>query len=134
MAERPKRVHRKVILPRYTPLVGTTPFTTTPLDVRAYGQVLFTAWKGAGMGASPADVEFTVQQSPDLDVWLDGTPFAPASADAEVTRTESLYHAWMRVKATVSGADPGISTWMTGEFLLRDEEDGAWAMVPAVAP
>ncbi|NUN52309.1 MAG: hypothetical protein HUU06_05920 [Planctomycetaceae bacterium] len=134
MAETPKRVHRKVILPRYTPLVGTTPFTSSPLDVRAFAQVLLTGWKGAGIGATPADLEFVVQQSPDLEVWLDGTPFSPASANAEVTRTESLSYAWMRLKATVSGADPAITAWMTGEFVLRDDGDGAGAPPPAGAP
>jgi hypothetical protein len=131
MAEHPKRVHRKVILPRFTPLVGTTDFTTSPVDVRNYAQAILTAWMGTGLGGTPADVEFTVQQSPDLEVWLDGTPFAPAGADAEVTRTEGLSYSWMRVKATVSGADPGISTWLTGEFVLREDGGEAGAAVVA---
>jgi hypothetical protein len=116
-------VVRIVVFPRYTTLVGTTSVFTMPIDVREFGQANFVAWMGTGIGATPAEVEFKVQESADLSIWNDIETITP-SAGAETVADVTFDLPWLRVKATVSGADPGVSFWMTGELVRREGAAG----------
>lgn len=117
----PKRVDRIVFFQRHTPLVGTTPMYTPPMDVGAYVGGVLTAWQGTGLGGgSAATVAFTAQQSPDLEVWLDSTSLAPPTADSEVSGSIAFQYRWMRLKAQVSGSDPGVACWLAGELVRRE--------------
>ena len=115
-----RRVVRIVIFPRYTALIGGPATYSGPLDMRPFSEGVLTGWQGTGLGTTPATVEFTVQQSADLEFWHDGTPFSPASANSEVTATPVVGLPWMRVKADVAGADPGVSVYLVGDFVLRE--------------
>ena len=115
-----KRVDWIVIFPRHTPFIGTTALYSAPIDVRDYVEAFLTGWQGTGLGSTPATVEFSAEKSTDLDVWFPGTPFSPASADAEVISGVGIYHPWLRFKAEVSGADPGVTCWLVGGFVRRE--------------
>jgi hypothetical protein len=96
---------------------------TPPMDVRVYSQILLTGWRSAGIGVIPAVVEFVVDQSSDLEVWHVGTAFSPASPGAEVSHAEWLNFPWIRVRAVLTGADPGATCWLTAELVRRDGVD-----------
>jgi hypothetical protein len=115
-----------LVFPRYTVMIGTTALYSEPVDVREFARVLLTGWQGTGLGTvgNEATVEFTVQQSVDLSTWFDGIPFGPASADAEVSQESDLRSAWMRVKAEVTGSDPGVSLWLRGVLVRRETRPG----------
>ena len=115
-----KFVLRMVVFPRYTTLVGTSAVYTMPVDVREFGEAIFVAWMGTGIGATPATVEFKVQQSVDLVVWTDAATITP-SAGAETVSEISFDLPWMRVMAVVTGGDPGVSFWMTAELVRRED-------------
>jgi hypothetical protein len=115
----PKRTMRFVVFPRYSTLVGTTPVYSPPLDVREFGEAIFTSWMGTGIGSTPAEVEFEVQTSTDLVDWVDAATITMTAGDEEVTEVE-FDLPWIRVRATVSGGDPGVSFWMTVELVRRE--------------
>lgn len=119
-------VVRMVIFPRYTTLAGTVPVYTMPVDVRMFGSAILVAWMGTGIGATPATVEFKVQESTDLSVWSDVATINPSGPDGTVTSV-SLDMPWLRVKATVAGGDPGVAFWMTGELVRREDAAGGEA-------
>ena len=114
-----KRVRRAVVFPRFTGFVGTTALYSAPVDVGRYSDGIFVAWRGTGIGSTPASVVFTVQQSTDLDVWVDGSTISP-SADSESVLSLGLTYPWMRVKAVVSGSDPGVCGWVVVELVMRE--------------
>ena len=113
-------VVRMVVFPRYTTLVGTSAVYSMPVEVREIAEAIFVAWMGTGIGATPATVEFKVQQSVDLAVWTDVVTITP-SAGTETVSEVSFDLPWMRVMATVAGGDPGVSFWMTGELVRRED-------------
>ncbi len=115
-----KRVRRAVVFPRHTGFVGTTAVYSAPIDVRQFSEGIFVAWRGTGIGNTPASVQFTVQQSTDLDVWVDAGTISP-SAGSESVLEQGLTYPWMRVKAVVSGADPGVCGWVVVELVMREE-------------
>ncbi len=100
-------------------MIGTTAVYSDPMDVRAYAQAILTAWQGTGLGSTPATVELTVQQSLDLENWVDIGSVSPA-AGTEGTLNATFTFSWMRVKAVVTGSDPGVMGWLIGEFVRRD--------------
>jgi hypothetical protein len=116
-----KRVMRLVVFPRFTTLVGTTPVYSPPIDVREYGDAIFTCWMGTGLGSTPAEVELEVQQSTDLVDWSVASMIT-LTAGAETVTEVSFDLPWTRVMATVSGSDPGVSFWMTVELVRREGE------------
>jgi hypothetical protein len=93
---------------------------SAPIDVRLYSEAFLNGWQGTGLGASPSTVEFTAQRTMDFEKWFDDTPFSPGGADAEVVSEIGIYSPWLRVKAEVSGLDPGICCWLVGEFVRRE--------------
>jgi len=114
---------RMVLLPRYTALYGTTPFYSAPLNVKGFSKALISAWRGTGLGSTPATVEFQFEQSADLGLWhAVGGTFTPASANAETTVTKDFVFEWVRLKATVSGSDGsrGVTVWAVGAFVPRE--------------
>ena len=118
-----KLIVRVVVFPRYTTLVGTTAVYTPPTDIREYGEGTFVTWMGTGLGATPATVQLKVQVSSDLVAWSDAATISPG-AGAETLTTVSFDYPWMRVKATVSGGDPGVCLWMRVELVPREEAAG----------
>lgn len=119
MPQRRRRVDRVVFFPRYTAFVGTTALYTAPLDARAYAEVDLLGWQGTGLGGTPASVSFTLQHSADLENWVDETAFSP-TAGSEAMNNYHLAYAWVRAKAAVTGADPGVVCWLTGELVYRE--------------
>ncbi len=120
------RVDRIVVFPRYTALIGAASVFTVPMDVRAYARAAMVAWQSQGIGTSAAEVAFTTQQSPDLENWFDGDTLTP-DANEEDTATPELRYPWFRVKATVTGSDPGVTCWLVGEFVAREGAGGGGA-------
>jgi hypothetical protein len=116
-------VVRIVIFPRYSSLVGTTPVYSMPIDVREFSEANFVTWMGTGLGSTPAEVAFVVQESADLSTWTDVGGISP-SAGAETVTSVGFDLPWLRVKATVSGGDPGVSFWMTADIVRRDDVNG----------
>jgi len=114
-----KRVDRIVIFPRYTAFVGTGQVYSAPIDVRAYGEAILTAWQGTGLGTVPATLEYTVEYSADLEIWVDDGSFSPA-AGTEAAFLPDLRYPWLRVKAVVTGTDPGVTAWLVGDFVYRE--------------
>jgi hypothetical protein len=113
---------RIVLLPRYTGVYGTIPLYTPPINVRAYEKVIITAWKGNGIGDTPADVEFRLGQSTDLGIWNASGDFSPASPGAEVVHEEELLLEWARLGVEITGASPGTTVWAVGTFIPRVSE------------
>lgn len=112
---------RMVLLPRYTALYGTQALYTAPINVKGFATALVACWKSIGLGSTPADVVFQLQQSADLGLWHDvGGTFTPASSEAEATVSRDFVFEWVRLKATVSEASPGITVWATGAFVPRE--------------
>lgn len=120
----PKYTVRIVIFPRYTTMIGATPLYSSPMDVRAYAEAIFVAWQGTGLGGTPATVTYTIQQSPDLETWVDLDTLSP-SAGTEETQGVVFSYPWIRVKAVVSGSDPGVAGWLVGDFVRRDAPGAA---------
>ena len=121
-----QRVERVVLFPRYTAFIGTTALYSGPVDVRDYAGMVLTAWMGTGLGTTPAEVEFTLQQSPDLENWSDAGSLTPDAGEEE-TDTFSFQYPWMRVKAVVSGTNPGVTCWLEGELVRREDATGGTA-------
>jgi hypothetical protein len=109
-----------VLFNRFTPLIGAGPFYSAPINARLYAEAVLTGWHGAGFGATPATVEFTVQSSADLETWVDGGTFSPASAEAEVAHSSGILHPWFRARADIQGSDPGVTIWLVGQFVHRE--------------
>ena len=122
----PGNVDREVIYPRYSNMIGTTAVYSEPRDVRAYSQAILIAWQGTGLGSTPATVEFTVQQSLDLENWVDIGSVSPDAGTEEALNVTFTF-AWMRVKSVVTGSDPGVAAWLIGEFVRRDQAGGGEA-------
>jgi hypothetical protein len=119
----PSSAVRLILLPRYTALHGAMTVYTPPLSVKDFASAIFTAWKSTGLGATPADVSFQIQQSTDLGIWVDlGSSFTPASAGAEIAVEREFTLEWIRLKAVVgTGAtNPGITAWVVGAFVPRE--------------
>lgn len=119
---------RMVLLPRYTALYGTVPFYTAPINVKGFAKALVSCWKGAGIGATPADLNFELQQSADLGLWhVVDAAFTPANPDEDLTVTRELLFEWVRLKATVSGTagSQGVTVWAVGAFVPREGVGGA---------
>lgn len=100
-------------------MIGTAATYSAPMDVRAYVRAILTAWQGTGLGSTPATLEFTVQESVDLENWVDIGSVSP-DAGTEETLEVNFSYAWMRVKTVVTGSDPGVMGWLLGEFVRRD--------------
>ena len=113
-------VVRIVIFPRYTSFVGTGDLRSPPIDIRTFADALFVGWQGNGLGATAATLQFTLEFSMDLTTWIGAVTF-PSSpvAVTEFVQSIVLQYPWMRVKAVVTGADPGISAWLTVDLTLR---------------
>ena len=110
---------RIVLFPRYTAVYGTVTLFTPPINVRAFEKAIITAWRGEGIGSTPADVGFHMEQSADLGIWNAGPSFSPASAGGEEIQETAFSLEWARLGATVSGASPGTTVWAVGVFVLR---------------
>jgi hypothetical protein len=108
-----------VLLPRYTPLIGTTPVYSAPMDVTKFGRAILVAWQGQGFGSSVAVGTVTVQESPDLETWTDLGSLSP-DAGTEETLDLSFVYPWIRTKSVVEGADPCVAFWLLGAFVPRD--------------
>lgn len=115
----PARTDRIAVFPKYTTLVGGNDVYSVPIDVLMYGHAELVAWQGRGFGATPALVEFTVQESPDFEHWFDIGTLSPHTSD-EDTLSATFHYQWIRVKATVTGSDPAVTCWLTGEFVTRE--------------
>lgn len=116
----PDNVDRIVIFPRYTGLIGTGDLIAALVDVRAYSEVIFVGWQSTGLGVTPATVQFVLQVSADLDTWFNSITFPSVPAAAtEFVQTQGLVYQWMRVKAVVTGADPGLSVWLVADLVRR---------------
>jgi hypothetical protein len=100
-------------------MIGTAPTYTAPMDVRVYAQAILTAWQGVGLGSTPATIEYTVQESLNLEDWVDIGTLSP-DAGLEETLAVNFGFAWMRIKTVVTGSDPGVMTWLVGDFVRRD--------------
>ena len=114
------RVQRIVIFSRYTPFVGPGPTYSGPLDVRLFSGGTFVGWQGTGLGLTAAEVEYTMEMSQDLEHWIDAASVAP-SAGAEEAQAVDFEYPWMRWRADVTGIDPGVTGWLVGEIVFRDD-------------
>ena len=118
----PDRVTRIVLIPRHTALYGTVPHVGAPVNVRRFGSSIITAWRSKGMGlpGSQASAAFQLQQSMDMVIWenVDASFSPPAEQETPVTR--DLDFEWIRLVATISGANPGTTCWAVGHFLARE--------------
>lgn len=114
-------IDRIVLLPRYSALVGATTFKLAPIWIRPYGSIVVAAARGTGLGGSGgASVTFALQQSPDLEIWSDLGTLSPGAGDSgEVASEFTLTMDWLRVKATVSGSDPGVTCWAVADLVPR---------------
>ena len=121
-----RRVDRIVIFPRYTAFVGTEPLYSAPLDMRNYAHGVFVGAQGTGIGLTPAEVEYTMQLSPDLENWVDIDTISP-SAGGEASGDMDFRHPWMRWRADLAGADPGVTSWLVGDVVWRDGLPGGGA-------
>jgi hypothetical protein len=117
----PNRVVRIVLIPRYTALIGTTAMYTAPLLVREWSEAALVGWESTGIGNG--DATLTVQLSDDLENWTDEEEMS-LTAESEVTAVLEISRAWLRVKAVVTGSDPGVTCWLEGEFVEREGAGG----------
>jgi len=117
-------VLRVVIFPRHTAFYGTTPLPTRPINVKGYAKVLVTAWRGTGLGTTPASVQYHLDQSSDLEHWHEiGSAVSPP-ANQESSALKDLDMEWMRCRAVVSGTNPGVTGWAVAVLVPRDGEGG----------
>lgn len=115
-------VDRIVIFPRYTTFVGNASLVSQVFDARAWTKAIFLGGQGAGIGGTPATLQFTLQVSADLENWLDAVTFPSSPAPGEFEQIDVLVYPWMRVKAVVTGADPAISAWLVADMVRRTDE------------
>jgi hypothetical protein len=116
-----------VLFPRYTALYGALPFYSAPVNVKGFARALISAWRGTGLGGTPATVAFELQQSADLGLWhAIGSTFTPTNPGEDVAVAKDLLFEWVRLKATVSGTAPyeGATVWAVGAFVPREPADG----------
>ena len=108
-------VDKIILLPRFTSFAGSGTFLTAPMNVRAYHEALIQFDVVATLGTTGPTISACVQESPDLEYWQD---IGPA-----LTHNDSVPKAfrfeWIRLKVTVSGADPGFTGWCVGNFVRR---------------
>lgn len=114
-----ENVDRIVIFPRYTTFVGSTAVVSQVIDVRRWMTANFSGWEGTGLGLIPSTLQFTLQVSADLENWFDAGTFPGSPGPGEFSASQGLVYPWMRVKATVSGADPVVSAWLVAEMVRR---------------
>jgi hypothetical protein len=107
-------VDKLILLPRFTTFAGATTFETPPMNVRGYGQALLDLMVAGRLGAPPAGLAVTVQESPDLGIWQGVGTLVPGA-----TTEVSFSFEWMRLTITVSGPDPAVTCWCVGNFVRR---------------
>lgn len=107
-------VDKLILLPRFTTFAGATTFETPPMNVRGYGQALIDLMLVGALGSPAAALAVEVQESPDLGIWRDIGTLVSGSTTNVVFSFE-----WVRLKVTVSGADPAVTCWSVGNFIRR---------------
>jgi len=109
-------VRKLILLPRYTTYAGARTYLTQPFWIHDFARADLMAFIGAMIGSS-ATVSIQIQESPDLDLWIDnGSAFTSAG---EAIGSFELAHDWMRVAVTLAGTDPAVSLWLVGNFVER---------------
>jgi hypothetical protein len=116
----PEPTRRIVLIPRYTSLVGTQPFYTPPLSVRAFQSVQLDAWRSRGLGATPPTYALRVQQSTDMDSWHDLGTSIDLDADEEAVERLDFDLEWIRLVVQLAGTYPALSTFAVGDFEPRE--------------
>src|SRR5689334_20956339 len=114
------RIQRIVMLPRFTSFYGAATFSTVPINVREFAQVILTAWRSTELAAPGLTLSMALEESTDTQVWHSaGSALAP-TADQELTGSYSLTMEWVRLSVTVSGGGLGASCWAVGDFVPRE--------------
>lgn len=107
-------VDKLILLPRFTTFAGATTFETPPMNVRGYGEALIDLQLAGAIGAPAAALVVEVQESPDLGIWRDIGTLVSGT-----TTSVTFAFEWIRLKITVSGADPAVTCWCVGNFIRR---------------
>jgi hypothetical protein len=117
----PDPIVRVVLFPRPTAIWGTTPVSTEPFLAKDFSKAIVVAWRGTGMGSTPASATIVIEQSADMVRWFPiGGPMSP-TANAEAVESFDLDLEWFRATATVStlGTAPGATIWAVAGFVPR---------------
>lgn len=112
-----------VLIPRFTSIVGSPQtFLTLPIDVSAYEKGQLTIWRGPLVGSAPI-VSFSFLESTDRNVWslVPSTSPDDPGADNETQYLLELTKRWLRVNIQVGGTNAGMTCWIQGFFLNREE-------------
>ena len=110
---------RVVLFPRPTAIWGTSAVSSEPFRSKDFCQAVVVAGARTGMGATPATVSVTLEQSADGVRWFTiGSALTPAAND-EDTDAFDLDLEWMRATATVTGGSPGVTMWAVAGMVPR---------------
>lgn len=113
-----------VMIPRYTTYAGNiADFTTVGMDVTEYDSGIINFWRGQ-IVADSGTLTFKVncEESTDQNVW---TVCGGTSADTAVLENvekqfvPTLSKRWFRVRVTVTGTNPVVSSWAVGYLVQR---------------
>lgn len=106
---------RVVLIPRYSSYAGAGTFLTPPMNVRDFESANFIYTLSGALGVIGPTVTVEVEESPDLSLWY---PIGAALFSGDV-ESRSFQFEWMRLKITLSGADPAFTCWCVGDFIRR---------------
>jgi hypothetical protein len=109
-----------VLLPRFTSIVGIGPFPSLPVEVTAFQTARLTIWRGPMIGTGPA-LSFAFLESTDRNAWFPCTPSVSPVENVETPVEFALDRRWFRVVVHLFGTNPGVTCWVQGFFINREE-------------
>jgi hypothetical protein len=104
-----------VLVPRFTGLVGSGSFTTTPIDLEPFARATITFWRGYQPGTDTLSFKMYFEDSHDAETWTAFNPSGtdPGAATAAIAGYD-LIRRWFRVRIEITGTNTGATCWAVG--------------------
>ncbi|MEJ2202958.1 MAG: hypothetical protein P8170_02480 [Gemmatimonadota bacterium] len=109
-----------VLLPRFTSIVGIGAFPSLPIEVTAFQRANLTVWRGPMIGTSTA-ISIAFLESTDRNTWFEIKPAISPLENVETPVQLSFDRRWFRVVVHLVGTNPGVTCWVQGFFVNREE-------------
>lgn len=108
-----------VLIPRFSTFAGAgTAYPGIAIDVTDYDSGTVRAWRGPILGTSSPGLSLVIEHSSDGLNWSQlVAPSLASVTTVEVTLT--LTRRFLRITATLSGTNPAVTLWCSGQLRKR---------------